>query len=136
MTLGDAPAVYTAAAPPTISEISCVIAACRAYPGLSNAKRVTFEYVMLKDVNDSLADAKALVRVGVPEPERAALQENAERAELDLDVLVEVHATSVNPVDTKVRQRAGAREFPIVLGYDLSGVVVRCGARRTTSSNL
>ena len=42
--------------------------ACRAYPGLSNARRITFEYVMLKDVNDSLADAKALVRLlaGVP----------------------------------------------------------------------
>jgi 23S rRNA (adenine2503-C2)-methyltransferase len=42
--------------------------ACRAYPGLSNARRITFEYVMLKDVNDSLADAKALVRLlaGIP----------------------------------------------------------------------
>ena len=30
-----------------------LIAACRAYPGLSNARRITFEYVMLKDVNDS-----------------------------------------------------------------------------------
>lgn len=37
--------------------------ACRAYPGLSNAKRITFEYVMLKDVNDSIADAKALVKL-------------------------------------------------------------------------
>ena len=42
--------------------------ACRAYPGLSNARRITFEYVMLKDVNDSLDDAKALVKLlrGVP----------------------------------------------------------------------
>src|SRR6266540_3914206 len=42
--------------------------ACRAYPGLSNARRITFEYVMLKDVNDSLADAKALVGLlaGIP----------------------------------------------------------------------
>ena len=40
-----------------------LLAACRAYPGLSNAKRVTFEYVMLKGVNDSIADAKALVRL-------------------------------------------------------------------------
>ncbi|HEY0052729.1 MAG TPA: 23S rRNA (adenine(2503)-C(2))-methyltransferase RlmN, partial [Caulobacteraceae bacterium] len=40
----------------------------RAYPGLSNARRVTFEYVMLKGVNDSPADAKALVKLvqGVP----------------------------------------------------------------------
>jgi 23S rRNA (adenine2503-C2)-methyltransferase len=48
--------------------IAELMAACRAYPGLSNAKRITFEYVMLKDVNDSLADAKALVRLlaGIP----------------------------------------------------------------------
>jgi len=42
--------------------------ACRAYPGLSNARRITFEYVMLKDVNDSLEDAKELVKLlrGIP----------------------------------------------------------------------
>jgi 23S rRNA (adenine2503-C2)-methyltransferase len=42
--------------------------ACRDYPGLSNARRITFEYVMLKGVNDSLADARALVRLlaGIP----------------------------------------------------------------------
>lgn len=42
--------------------------AIRAYPDLSNARRVTFEYVMLKGVNDSLAEAKALVKLlkGVP----------------------------------------------------------------------
>jgi 23S rRNA (adenine2503-C2)-methyltransferase len=43
--------------------IKDLLAACRAYPGLSNAKRITFEYVMLKDVNDSIADAKELVRL-------------------------------------------------------------------------
>ncbi|WP_306014794.1 23S rRNA (adenine(2503)-C(2))-methyltransferase RlmN [Oceanicaulis sp. MMSF_3324] len=42
--------------------------AIRAYPDLSNSKRVTFEYVMLKGVNDSLAEARALVKLlsGVP----------------------------------------------------------------------
>jgi 23S rRNA (adenine2503-C2)-methyltransferase len=42
--------------------------ACRSYPGLSNARRITFEYVMLKGVNDSPADARALVKLiaGVP----------------------------------------------------------------------
>lgn len=42
--------------------------AIRAYPGLSNARRVTFEYVMLKGVNDTPADARALVQLlkGVP----------------------------------------------------------------------
>ena len=45
-----------------------LFAAIRQYPQLSNAKRVTFEYVMLKGVNDSLAEAKALVKLlaGVP----------------------------------------------------------------------
>lgn len=48
--------------------IAELMAACRAYPGLSNARRITFEYVMLKDVNDSLAEAKALVKLvaGIP----------------------------------------------------------------------
>ena len=42
--------------------------AYRNYPGLSNARRITFEYVMLRDVNDSIADAKELVRLlkGIP----------------------------------------------------------------------
>ncbi len=42
--------------------------ACRAYPGLNNARRITFEYVMLKGVNDSDADARELVRLlkGIP----------------------------------------------------------------------
>ncbi len=48
--------------------ISTLMQACRDYPGLSNARRITFEYVMLKDVNDSIEDAKALVRLlrGIP----------------------------------------------------------------------
>ena len=48
--------------------IAELMAACRTYPGLSNARRITFEYVMLKGVNDSLADAKALVQLlaGIP----------------------------------------------------------------------
>ena len=42
--------------------------ACRNYPGLNNARRITFEYVMLKGVNDSLEDAKELVQLlkGIP----------------------------------------------------------------------
>src|SRR6185312_7520207 len=43
--------------------LNYLLAACRSYPGLSNAKRITFEYVMLKGVNDSIADAKELVRL-------------------------------------------------------------------------
>src|SRR5580698_2840428 len=41
--------------------IAELLAACKAYPGVSNARRITFEYVMLKGVNDSLADARELV---------------------------------------------------------------------------
>jgi 23S rRNA (adenine2503-C2)-methyltransferase len=42
--------------------------ACRGYPGASNARRITFEYVMLKGVNDSPAEARELVRLlkGIP----------------------------------------------------------------------
>lgn len=48
--------------------IAELLEACRSYPGLSNARRITFEYVMLKGVNDSLADAKKLVQLlaGIP----------------------------------------------------------------------
>jgi len=48
--------------------IAQLLDAIRAYPGLSNAKRVTFEYVMLKGVNDSPAEARALVQLlrGIP----------------------------------------------------------------------
>jgi NADPH2:quinone reductase len=48
------------------------------------------------------------------------------------DVLLEAHATSVNPVDAKVRRGSRSpRPMPLVLGYDVSGVVRRCGPRVT-----
>ena len=43
--------------------IAQLLAACRAYPGASNARRITFEYVMLKGVNDSEGDARELARL-------------------------------------------------------------------------
>jgi 23S rRNA (adenine2503-C2)-methyltransferase len=48
--------------------IAELLEACRNYPGVSNARRITFEYVMLKDVNDSDGEARELVRLlkGVP----------------------------------------------------------------------
>jgi 23S rRNA (adenine2503-C2)-methyltransferase len=48
--------------------IKDLLQACRDYPGLSNARRITFEYVMLKGVNDSPSDARELVRLlkGIP----------------------------------------------------------------------
>ncbi|MGJ3262916.1 MAG: 23S rRNA (adenine(2503)-C(2))-methyltransferase RlmN [Salinarimonas sp.] len=48
--------------------IAALMQACRDYPGLSNARRITFEYVMLDGVNDTDADARALVKLlqGIP----------------------------------------------------------------------
>jgi len=48
--------------------IKDLLEACRTYPGASNARRITFEYVMLKGVNDTPAEAKALVKLlkGLP----------------------------------------------------------------------
>jgi 23S rRNA (adenine2503-C2)-methyltransferase len=48
--------------------IPTLLQACRDYPGASNARRITFEYVMLKGINDSPAEAIALVRLlkGLP----------------------------------------------------------------------
>jgi 23S rRNA (adenine2503-C2)-methyltransferase len=45
-----------------------LLEACRNYPGLANSRRITFEYVMLKGVNDSLSDARELVKLlkGIP----------------------------------------------------------------------
>jgi 23S rRNA (adenine2503-C2)-methyltransferase len=43
--------------------IEQLLEACAAYPGANNARRITFEYVMLKDKNDSDADARELVRM-------------------------------------------------------------------------
>ncbi|NNM57251.1 23S rRNA (adenine(2503)-C(2))-methyltransferase RlmN [Acidocella sp.] len=48
--------------------IKDLIAACKRYPGASNARRITFEYIMLKGINDSETDARALVHLiaGLP----------------------------------------------------------------------
>lgn len=49
-------------------KIAELLQACRDYPGASNARRITFEYVMLKGINDSPAEARELVRLlkGIP----------------------------------------------------------------------
>ncbi|HEX2891502.1 23S rRNA (adenine(2503)-C(2))-methyltransferase RlmN [Vineibacter terrae] len=46
--------------------IATLLEACAAYPGAKNSRRITFEYVMLKGVNDSDADARELVRLLKP----------------------------------------------------------------------
>ena len=48
--------------------IKDLLNACRDYPGVSNSRRITFEYVMLKGINDSASDARALIKLmeGIP----------------------------------------------------------------------
>ena len=70
-----------------------LIAACRAYPGVNNARRITFEYVMLKGINDSEEDARGLVRLlkGIPakvnlipfNPWPGSIYECSERADIE-----------------------------------------------------
>jgi 23S rRNA (adenine2503-C2)-methyltransferase len=85
-----------------------LMAAIRAYPGLSNARRVTFEYVMLKGVNDTPADAKALVKLiaGIPakinlipfNPWPGAPFECSERATIDAFASILKRAGYASPV--------------------------------------
>lgn len=72
---------------------------------------------------------RAIVQHEYGGPEVLKLEERPTPEPGPNEILVEVHATSVNPVDAKARRMSGAvRPFPIVLGFDVSGVVVRCGA--------
>jgi len=62
-------------------------------------------------------------------PEVMQLGEVAKPVPGEHDLLVEVHATSVNPVDTKIRVGTRPRTPPLVLGYDVSGVVTGMGTQ-------
>jgi len=109
--------------------------ACRSYPGVSNARRITFEYVMLKGVNDSLGDARELVRLvrGIPakinlipfNPWPGAPYECSDWAQIEKFAEIVNKAGYASPVRTprgrdimaacgqlkseSVKQRAGAR---------------------------
>jgi len=73
---------------------------------------------------------KAMVITGHGGPEVFAYQEHPDPTLGDYDLLVQVQATSVNPVDCKVRQGSRfQRTFPLILGYDVSGTVVALGER-------
>ena len=53
-----------------------LLTALKAYPKLSNSERITFEYVMLKDVNDTDDDARRLIKLiqGIPANRRSSLE--------------------------------------------------------------
>jgi 23S rRNA (adenine2503-C2)-methyltransferase len=88
--------------------IAELIAACRRYPGASNARRITFEYVMLRGVNDSEADARALVRLiaGIPakvnlipfNPWPGSAYQPSTRAALDRFAAIVMDAGFASPV--------------------------------------
>ena len=90
--------------------IADLLAACRRYPGASNARRITFEYVMLRGVNDSEADARELVRLiaGIPakvnlipfNPWPGSAYLPSTREQLDRFAAIVMHAGFSSPVRT------------------------------------
>ena len=88
--------------------IAELIAACRRYPAASNARRITFEYVMLRGVNDSEAEARELVRLiaGIPakvnlipfNPWPGSAYEPSTRAQLDRFARIVMDAGFASPV--------------------------------------
>ena len=90
--------------------IAELLAACRRYPGASNSRRITFEYVMLRGVNDSEAEARELVRLiaGIPakvnlipfNPWPGSAYEPSTRAQLDRFAAIVMEAGFSSPVRT------------------------------------
>ncbi|MSP30233.1 MAG: 23S rRNA (adenine(2503)-C(2))-methyltransferase RlmN [Acetobacteraceae bacterium] len=88
--------------------IAELIAACRRYPAASNARRITFEYVMLKGVNDTEADAHELVRLiaGIPakvnlipfNPWPGSAYETSTRAAIDRFARIVMDAGFASPI--------------------------------------
>jgi 23S rRNA (adenine2503-C2)-methyltransferase len=125
--------------------------ACRAYPGASNARRITFEYVMLKGVNDSLADARELVKIiaGIPakinlipfNPWPGAPYECSDWGQIEKFAEIVNRAGYASPVRTprgrdimaacgqlkseSVKERASARAAAEKLGALQSGLLAR-----------
>ena len=85
-----------------------LLAACRRYPAASNARRITFEYVMLKGINDTEADARELVRLiaGMPakvnlipfNPWPGSAYETSTRAAIDKFARIVMDAGFASPV--------------------------------------
>ena len=110
--------------------INELLAACRRYPAASNARRITFEYVMLKGINDSEADAHELVRLiaGMPakvnlipfNPWPGSAYETSPRAAIDKFARIIMDAGFASPV----RDPRG------------QDILAACGQLRTESERL
>jgi len=73
---------------------------------------------------------KAMVITGHGGAEVFSLQDRPDPAVGDYDILVNVHATSINSVDCRVRRASKVpRKFPLILGYDVSGTVAEIGEK-------
>ena len=87
-----------------------LLKACREYPGVSNSRRITFEYVMLKGINDSISDAKALIKLmeGIPakinlipfNPWRGSPYERSEKSQIEKFAKIILKAGYPSPVRT------------------------------------
>ena len=87
-----------------------LLKACREYPGVSNSRRITFEYVMLKGINDSLSDAKALIKLmeGIPakinlipfNPWPGSPYERSEKSQIEQFAKIILKAGYPSPVST------------------------------------
>ncbi|HTR17434.1 MAG TPA: 23S rRNA (adenine(2503)-C(2))-methyltransferase RlmN [Acetobacteraceae bacterium] len=90
--------------------IAEVLAACRRYPSASNARRITFEYIMLRGINDTEADARELVRLiaGIPakvnlipfNPWPGSAYQPSTRAALDRFAAIVMDAGFASPIRT------------------------------------
>lgn len=72
---------------------------------------------------------RAMVMTAYGPPEVLKLQTMPEPVLRDDDVLIEVRATAMNPIDYKVRRQpyGPPRELPCILGFDVSGVIRKLG---------
>jgi 23S rRNA (adenine2503-C2)-methyltransferase len=124
--------------------IAELIAACRRYPGASNARRITFEYVMLKGVNDSQADARELVRLiaGIPakvnlipfNPWPCSPFETSSNSAIDRFARIVMDAGFASPVrsprwgSTAISRRHRCRDKPQQTAAEPAGKVGRIAA--------
>ncbi|MBD3886338.1 zinc-binding dehydrogenase [Phormidium tenue FACHB-886] len=75
---------------------------------------------------------QAMVITGHGGSEVFSLQDYPKPAVGDHDILIRVHATSINPVDCRVRRSSKVpRQFPLILGYDVSGTIAAIGKKVT-----
>ena len=101
--------------------IEQLLEACAAYPGANNARRITFEYVMLKDKNDSDDDARELVRLirklqaagqGQSDPVQPVARRALRMLDAGADPVVQQHRLRSRHFGARCAPRAAATSTP------------------------